>query len=341
MQQKNWSVRGRRRVGGFEKLLIVAFGLYISAILFFFVLWHVTNDNNDSNNLIKEEEGIAIPFKNNAKVKHDDDLRNNNSSASIAVDLPKEITDDLIELNENIMVNLNKEFVDESNFTALWLGDVALDRQDSQISTKSYAFKISLVISHCDKPVDWIWKRFLPHTDDIKVTPVKNEDILIYSKCNKPVIGAPSDVKIITSLPNVGRCDHTYAFRLCQITSQKEYDLSNNFASDDNDVIIFLKDNAQREEWYTRRSFDHLMRIVSRNGFACIEQELQFKTLYPSFYHDFKTWKTFKNKGGYAREKNRDTTESFVSEYNDLWGWIEALNLTSSVPHTLGKFGVY
>ena len=76
----------------------------------------------------------------------------------------------------------------------LWKGDV--------IGGDAHAFqRVNLVVSHCLGSLDWLAN----FTQGFKI-----HDLTITSKCNKPVIGAP-DYATVISLPNVGRCDHSYA----------------------------------------------------------------------------------------------------------------------------------
>ena len=224
--------------------------------------------------------------------------------------------------------NNRYELVYDSNLTALWLGEVDnmyndVDVEDNNVN-ENVGIKVSMIISHCDKPLDWIWRDFMnSHTH------IRNEDIIVYSKCGKLVEGVPSNVEVV-QLPNVGRNDHTYAHHLCQMmmSNKSKHD------DDDDDIVIFMKDNPQRMEWWGRRSLNQLVRITKRNGFGCIEQEEEFNTMHPSFYHEFSTWIDYSNKDGYVREKDRDENESFSSKYKNLGAWVQALNL--AIPKPLG-----
>ena len=51
-----------------------------------------------------------------------------------------------------------------------------------------YKPKIDLVISHCDLPLDWSFEL---------AGPVRLDKITILSKCGKPVVGAPSNAKLL------------------------------------------------------------------------------------------------------------------------------------------------
>ena len=112
--------------------------------------------------------------------------------------------------NHHMQEDEKMKYVYESNSTALWLGEIGADKYE--MGSDFEGVKFSMVISHCDKALDWIWRDFLASSRIV----VNDEDIVIYSKCGNAVEGSPSSVRII-NLPNVGRCDHTYAYHLCHL----------------------------------------------------------------------------------------------------------------------------
>lgn len=57
------------------------------------------------------------------------------------------------------------------------------------------------MISHCDGDLHWL----KDYTAGFTIATVT-----VMSKCGQAVVGAPLKAKIQT-LPNVGRCDHSYA----------------------------------------------------------------------------------------------------------------------------------
>ncbi len=122
---------------------------------------------------------------------------------------------------------------------------------------------ISIVVSHCEENVKWI-ANYLGDEYFMK-------DITIYSKCGKEVKGleeleglSPS-INVIR-LPNVGRCDHTYA------TWIKEHYASIDKERDGNDIVMFLKDHARYRRKYL--PIDLLFSQVSQSGFACVTKPL-------------------------------------------------------------------
>jgi hypothetical protein len=87
---------------------------------------------------------------------------------------------------------------------------------------------LHVVISHCDQPIDWIWKHYLYGL------PYKS--ITILSKCGKPPTkdqlppspptqsSPPPLIQVIT-LPNVGRCDHSYAYWIAKMLGENSVDM--------------------------------------------------------------------------------------------------------------------
>jgi len=71
--------------------------------------------------------------------------------------------------------------------------------------------KIHFVISHCNANLNWI-------SDFTKGFDISS--IHVVTKCGKEVEGAPTSAAI-EKMPNVGRCDHTYAHYITTIMDQK------------------------------------------------------------------------------------------------------------------------
>lgn len=86
---------------------------------------------------------------------------------------------------------------------------------------------ITIVVSHCKQSLEWLSSTI----DDLtrKFPNYAVTEVVIYSKCGRKVIGAPKQ-STITPLPNVGRCDHTYAHYI-----SKEMKLTEG-------IVLFLKD---------------------------------------------------------------------------------------------------
>jgi len=207
-------------------------------------------------------------------------------------------------------------YVNEKNVTALWIGDVTNGDPGS-------LGKFEIVISHCDKPLHWLKEYVRGHSI---------YSITIYSKCGNPVEGAPEDSKVIR-LPNVGRCDHTYAYwmaRMPPVSAEVGNDTRH-------DVVLFIKDNDHRSQLWDLWSIDDMFRIASSNGFACAESvlpapgEVGFEGVSISIYHNRTRWGEFSN-GGYAREEGRDSIHEFKSKYTNLEAWAKDLELPVPYP---------
>jgi hypothetical protein len=146
-----------------------------------------------------------------------------------------------------------------SDIDLAWQGWVPPDVQAEAVRRVGDKLKIHLVISHCDHSVDWIFEDYLKtQWEEGRV-----EAITILSKCGKPVEGAPkhNNLKIVTNLPNVGRCDHSYAHWMADFGEQPPK------KNDEELVVVFAKDtNYQKSVW---RNFDDMMPVTYLNGFSC------------------------------------------------------------------------
>jgi len=213
--------------------------------------------------------------------------------------------------------------VDDTNTTALWFGEISKDLSflsDKNNNSNNKDIKINMVISHCDKPLNWIFEK------DFSPTRYKIDEVFVYTKCGNEVIGAPPDATIV-ELENVGRCDHTYAHHLS--STYESFSKQNS----EKIIVLFMKDNPQRSEWWAKRTLDYTIDIAIANGFACIEQEYLFgDKIIPSYYHLNQKWREFAMKDGYVREKDRDKTDLFVSSYTNLGQWVDSLALNRLSP---------
>ncbi|CAJ1970207.1 unnamed protein product [Cylindrotheca closterium] len=169
-------------------------------------------------------------------------------------------------------------------------------------------FTIDLVISHCNLPVDWIFTSFASpeedaYNDDIGYDPLSIfRNVTIISKCNLPVEGAPPSATIIR-LPNVGRCDHSYAHYLAnyyfhdenhghnevrrshsdhpsslEVTAAPQESNTDASSSERNTfhATLFLKDNDNhhRAVYSRQRSLLEMLQITQKRGFACHEERI-------------------------------------------------------------------
>ena len=101
---------------------------------------------------------------------------------------------------------------------------------------------VHIVLSHCAKPLDWVWKHYL-YNMNANGRKFNVKSISILSKCGVPLkrsevpvfraADAPNSSRVaengdppkpppvvsVLSLPNVGRCDHSYAYWIKSILS--------------------------------------------------------------------------------------------------------------------------
>ena len=148
--------------------------------------------------------------------------------------------------------------------------------------------------------------------------------IHVISKCGHEVEGAPMGATTVV-LPNIGRCDHTYAYFITTIFPS--------YLKDDNSIVVFMKDTSTDEfehNIFSRTKPKSLVHIASSsNGFAC---GVTFDSGSWSPYHDKDTLFTFEIKSYGKGEKDykmRDCVP-FQSTYNTLREFYDSLNVTPS-----------
>jgi hypothetical protein len=181
---------------------------------------------------------------------------------------------------------------------------------------------ISMVISHCDKPLQWVTS-YIGDDHDIS-------DITIITKCGKEIEGL-SELKQfaktvqILSLPNLGRCDHSYSYWISRDLSQKDPTNHN-----ESDVVVFLKDNDYLKKSY--HSFDTVYSTTSNTGFSCLLKPTCFgrtkrfcKKFTPLMLHNRTTVEHY-TINEYSRLA-RDENNSFLSNYTSVVQWTGAMGL--------------
>jgi hypothetical protein len=144
----------------------------------------------------------------------------------------------------------------------LWNGTQVFGKVEG--NTDIFKKDIHLVVSHCKTDLDWI-ETF---TKGFKIASVH-----VLSKCGHPVIGAPPNATIQV-LPNVGRCDHTYAYYITTVLDQKLLHLDTQDNNGEDAVVVFLKESRwerknlrQPGSW---NSFYVMVEVASSSvGFSC------------------------------------------------------------------------
>jgi hypothetical protein len=227
--------------------------------------------------------------------------------------------------------NLNDDFLHSGDFWSLFRGEVLRDTWKENLSKMK---KISLVISHCDKPLGWI-------TNFTKGFHV--DKIWVFSKCENEVIDAPNG-SIILKLPNVGRCDHTYAHWMNKYLQQEQ----NSTISEREEVVVFMKDNNHQRErgMWGNRTFGELLGLAATNGFGCmVPSNLMHKKLPPntSVFFRYDILRSFYFVADAHMRESRDSMIGFKdARFRNIGEWIDKLSLspiavaTNLVPVCIG-----
>ena len=180
----------------------------------------------------------------------------------------------------------------------LWKADKFPPVGDNDLDSK----KIHIVVSHCKNDLDWI----ADFTDDYGIASTH-----VITKCGVPVIGAPENATI-QELPNVGRCDHTYAYYIANILDQKIAK-----GEEEDSIVFFLKDDMSSDnkhqigQW---NDFETMLSLASSsNGFSCgIGKLNSAKYSYSAYHHTMSLF------GFRLEEYNRDMKGygDDISEFN-------------------------
>jgi hypothetical protein len=209
----------------------------------------------------------------------------------------------------------------------LWKGE-RLSKSKATGHFKSVAF----VISHCLHSLDWV-------TAFTRRTPVHS--ITIITKCNSTIVGAPPNAEIIV-LPNVGRCDHSYA-----------YWIRHHYVDNGNspDVVIFLKDDRSKHSIHQAGSWTSLPNMLHttyEQEFSCGMRPSTIRRkhiFYLSAYHDTNALMKFAKKEyqHHSDKYSTNKTTRFESRFQNLGAWVKHMRL--DIPQNLmqacygGSFG--
>jgi hypothetical protein len=203
-----------------------------------------------------------------------------------------------------------------TNEDSLWRGSFPVQELKQEVGRKIPSVNIDLVISHCNQPLSWIFDEWAPS--------VIFSSITIISKCNTTVLGAPSSAIIVT-LPNVGRCDHTYAHYIAGHYKHFSY-----IQHQEGTYVLFLKDtdNSNRNHYTRHRSLIEMIQISKRYGFACHEEPIwvwaqhsmhYFRPICRiSAYHNWTELQAYTLKT-YTRLR-RDDNSDFISKHGNSLG---------------------
>lgn len=180
--------------------------------------------------------------------------------------------------------------------------------------------KVSLVISHCDHPLAWV-RKFTSGYEDLI------QHVWVFSKCGQNVTDAPENAELLT-LPNVGRCDHTYAYWI----NNYYYNTSKPIAST-HEIVVFMKDTDYMYDMKETddRNFGDLLSLAVTNGLGC----MLMVYVVSCYIHDYNTLRTFAfdhiNHTSYKRIDGKDFGNKKVSFQNkkfpNFGAWIDRLKL--------------
>ena len=190
---------------------------------------------------------------------------------------------------------------------------------------------IHIVISHCRKDLHWL-SNFTRGFDVASVH--------VITKCGVPVSGVPKHMNATTTievLPNVGRCDHSYAHYITTILDKKMKIKENGNGEDEekNSVVLFLKDDMSTENLHQgdqmEKSWNDVESMLqvsfSANGFSC--GTVISKSSRRSAYHKLGRLFKFKMKVYTSNKKvyaDHGDDAPFQSDITDLGSFINILD---------------
>lgn len=206
--------------------------------------------------------------------------------------------------------------------------EVATSQANSEKNISSSP-KAHVIVSYCKSSLKWINSFIKGHNI---------MSIHIVSKCGEPVVGAP-DMATIEILPNVGRCDHTYAYYITNILNKKVHR-----EDEENSIVVFLKDDISSNNFHQSghwNDFGSMIQLASSdNGFACgiVPGKVDFgpHSFFLSAYHEAKTLFDFsmseygRNLKGYASDGSE-----FKSIHHTLGSWYASLGIDSPHPEVV------
>lgn len=222
------------------------------------------------------------------------------------------------EKESKIESKFTSEFLYSSDFGSLFRGEVPRNTWEENLSKVK---QVSLVISHCDKPLGWITNFTKGFTID---------KIWVFSKCDKEVIDAPNG-SIILKLPNIGRCDHTYAHWMNKYLPLHQ----NSSISEREDIVVFMKDNHHQRErgMWGNRTFGELLGLAATNGFGCmVPSNLMHKKLPPntSVFFRYDILRSFYFVADAHIRESRDSMIGFKdARFKNIGEWIDKLSLST------------
>jgi hypothetical protein len=121
------------------------------------------------------------------------------------------------------------------------------------------AMDFDVVVSHCSGDLAWLKRKLAVLGKSFSM-----RSIVIFSKCGKHVTGAPGQATVVR-LPNVGRCDHTYAkYMVDRCSNASERAKASN-------VVLFIKDTTWLHQGQSVETplADVVSMAAGPSGFGC------------------------------------------------------------------------
>ena len=266
----------------------------------------------------------------------------------------------------NVTMTVNRNMIRANATNATNSNSVAVN-----VDTSGYSYTgFHVVISHCDESLHWFWGDGNDGNDsnDNQDGPMYLQGynwttITILSKCGKPPIVPThifgSDKIYVISLPNVGRCDHSYTYWIQQVlflppelrdrellslknwqvqqqSQRRNVNVNVNVISP-NDLVLFMKgNNNSHRKRRNKLSLDEMVAGVRQDGgFSCGMTTSGNRNM---MFVDGPTLSTFALTKYERLERDKNVVSTFSSPYRPLGKWLQkGLNGTVRLPGLMSK----
>lgn len=208
--------------------------------------------------------------------------------------------------------------------------------------SKDSSIGLHVVVSHCDKPLAWIWDQLLANE--------RWKSMTIYSKCGNPPNKADLPPKAnVVILPNVGRCDHSYAYWIADTLKEMQRggqdSRRDQFSPHDHVVFVKDNDNAYREKLEEKVSWDEMKYLTVTKGFACaarvtyrdpkegINLVLNVASKYSLGHFRFYWYKRkrIRYEIKSSPSESRRPLAKFSSQFKSMEGWYRSLRINMTI----------
>jgi hypothetical protein len=198
-----------------------------------------------------------------------------------------------------------------------------LTATDSAAAVGRTNVSVELVVTHCSHDLTWISQT----RDELVSSGLHLKRATIYIKCGglRRLAQMPALKGMqIVSLPNVGRCDHTWAFHL----AHRYYSLA--------DVIIFLKDSTFDYPLIELRALLHstlgVVHAARLRGFGCFRRP----DLSSSEWHVRREAFKFRLPGYVSADRLARLRKAHIEQYGLSDGFSSELTLCEFAARVLG-----